>query len=175
LVPKGFPGFRAKEGIHQSRKKRRPPMARLIGVLAIVVLVAAGVGYYLGWLKFSRGDRPGESSVTVTVDQEKIKHDLGQVKKATEKLGKGSGTSASDQTVQGKIERVDVPKRRVTLMTSDHKELTVQVTAETKIRMGEETGRLEDLQPGLPVISHYTARDGKYLCQTLTVETPHGS
>jgi hypothetical protein len=150
-------------------------MARLIAAVTIVVLVAAGLGYYLGWVKFSGSDRPGESSLTVTLDQDKLKHDLSNVRQSTEKLPGRSNTAPNEVTVRGKIERIDVPKQKVTLLTSDRKELTVEVTADTKIRMGEEAARLEDLQPGLTVICQNTSRDGRHVCNILTVEAASSS
>ncbi len=67
------------------------------GLLIVFVLLAAavvGLGFYLGWFHVSTGGTDGNSSATVTVDQDKIKAD----KEAAEEKVKDLGEKAKEKT-----------------------------------------------------------------------------
>lgn len=55
-------------------------MARLIGMLVVVVAVVIGVGLYRGWFHFSSDRSNGDPTYTVTMDKEKIKEDEARAK-----------------------------------------------------------------------------------------------
>ena len=69
-------------------------MRRLLVVLVLLVAVAIGLGFYLGWFNFSTGGADGKPNATITVDQEKIKADA---EKAKEKV-QGFGQKVKERT-----------------------------------------------------------------------------
>jgi hypothetical protein len=48
---------------------------RFLGALAVALVVVACFGYYRGWFDAKSHDSPGQHSVTVTVDKDKINQD----------------------------------------------------------------------------------------------------
>jgi hypothetical protein len=50
-------------------------MIRMLGVLALIVAVVAGLGFYLGWFHFSSGSDGENAHVTVSVDKGRIQED----------------------------------------------------------------------------------------------------
>ena len=81
-------------------------MRRLLAVLVLLMVVAVGVGYYLGWFKFSKGGTDGNSNPGITVDQEKIKADTEKAKKKAQEFGQkvkekaGGGAGAGTEEAQ---------------------------------------------------------------------------
>jgi hypothetical protein len=62
-------------------------MRRLLIVLVLLVVVVAGLGYYLGWYHVSTGGTDGKNSPTITVDQAKIEADKEKAKEKVQDLG----------------------------------------------------------------------------------------
>jgi hypothetical protein len=50
-------------------------MTRFLGVLVLIAAVVLGIGWYLGWFHFGTRTEEGQTHVTLTVDQDKIKSD----------------------------------------------------------------------------------------------------
>jgi hypothetical protein len=50
-------------------------MTRFLGMLVILCVLVAGVGYWRGWFHAESHDDGGQRSMTVTVDQNKIDQD----------------------------------------------------------------------------------------------------
>jgi hypothetical protein len=50
-------------------------MIRMLGVLALIVAVVAGLGFYMGWFHFSSGSDGKNAHVTVSVDKGRIQED----------------------------------------------------------------------------------------------------
>ena len=50
-------------------------MIRLLGILVVIAVVVAGIGYYRGWFHAESRDTNGQSTVTVTVDKDKMDQD----------------------------------------------------------------------------------------------------
>ena len=61
-------------------------MKKLLFLLLVLVVVTGGLGYYLGWFRFStsRDEDTGERNVEMKVDTDKMNTDA---QKAKEKLG----------------------------------------------------------------------------------------
>ena len=80
-------------------------------LLVVVVLLVAGViglGFYQGWFHYSTDDAGGRPSVTVGVDESKMKLDVkkveGQIQKDKEKV-EGLGEKAKDAAA-GRTDKV---------------------------------------------------------------------
>ena len=50
-------------------------MIRFIGVLVVLLALAAGIGYYRGWFRTESTSAGGHNALTVTVDKDKINQD----------------------------------------------------------------------------------------------------
>ena len=61
-------------------------MIRFLGVLIVLLLVIAGIGYYRGWFYAKSHDVRGESTVTVTVDKDKIEQDKASARQQVQEL-----------------------------------------------------------------------------------------
>ncbi|MCX5643745.1 MAG: hypothetical protein NTZ17_03525 [Phycisphaerae bacterium] len=68
-------------------------MIRMLGVLALIVAVVAGLGFYMGWFHFSSGSDGKNAHVTVSVDKGRIQEDKD---KAVDKV-KDLGHQAKDK------------------------------------------------------------------------------
>jgi hypothetical protein len=79
-------------------------MRNMLALLALLVILFAGVGWYLGWYQVQHkvGDT-GNTQVTIDVNARKIGTDL---KRGTEKIeqviDQNSGTATTQQTDKGK-------------------------------------------------------------------------
>jgi hypothetical protein len=76
----GKPGYRRPE------PREAFVMRNLIVALVLLVVVVAGLGYYLGWFHFStsRDPQTGQPGAQITIDQDKVKADA---QKARQKVG----------------------------------------------------------------------------------------
>ena len=69
-------------------------MRKFLGTLVIFALIVAGVGFYRGWFGVSADDQPGETSVELKIDKEKIQQDAEAAsEKARELAGRGKDQS----------------------------------------------------------------------------------
>jgi hypothetical protein len=50
-------------------------MIRLLGMLVVLLIVVAAIGYYRGWFLAESTETNGQRTVTVTVDKDKIDQD----------------------------------------------------------------------------------------------------
>jgi len=69
-------------------------MKRLLVVLVLLVAAVVGLGFYLGWFRFSTGGTDAHPSATITVDPDKIKAD----KEAAQEKVKDLGEKAKEKT-----------------------------------------------------------------------------
>ena len=72
-------------------------MARLIGVLVLVLLIIGVIGYYQGWLSVSSADQGGTTSVNVSIDKEKAKEAPEQAAKKIQEAGRQLKEKVSGQ------------------------------------------------------------------------------
>lgn len=88
-------------------------MRNLLALLALLVLVAGGVGYYRGWFSFHKeASSPGHTNVKIDIDtskigkdlhqsEQKIQHFLDNAGKDKNGAPKGSTSSRTDSSVGG--------------------------------------------------------------------------
>jgi len=57
-------------------------MVKLLGAIALILICVGAVGYYLGWFNFSSSSTDQKSTISVTVDKEKVKHTEEKAKEA---------------------------------------------------------------------------------------------
>ena len=50
-------------------------MIRMLGVLALIVAVVVGLGFYMGWFHFSSGSDGNSTHVTMSMDKGRIQED----------------------------------------------------------------------------------------------------
>jgi hypothetical protein len=50
-------------------------MTRFLGMLVLLAILIAGIGYWRGWFRAESQDANGHSSVTLTVDKDKLSQD----------------------------------------------------------------------------------------------------
>ena len=61
-------------------------MIRLLGMLVVLLAVIAGIGYYRGWFHAGSADINGQSTVTVTVDKDKLNQDKASAQQEVQDL-----------------------------------------------------------------------------------------
>lgn len=76
----------------------------------------------------------------------------------------------NEQTVHGKLQSVDLVKNTFTLLPEGGTAMVVELTDRTRIRIGEKAGTREDLKAGQKVKCVHTTREGKHVCESLSVE-----
>jgi len=62
-------------------------MSRFLGMLVILAVVVACVGFYRGWFRAESHDDHGQSTVTVTVDKDKVNQDKSDLRQDVQNLG----------------------------------------------------------------------------------------
>jgi hypothetical protein len=62
-------------------------MIRLLGMLVVLLIVVAAIGYYRGWFHAESTETNGQRSVTVTVDKDKINQDKASAQQQVQDLG----------------------------------------------------------------------------------------
>jgi hypothetical protein len=66
---------------------RRIPMLRLLGMLVLLLGLAAGFGYYRGWFQARSSDTHGQDTIKLTVDKDKIDQDKASAQQQVQDLG----------------------------------------------------------------------------------------
>lgn len=62
-------------------------MKRMLLGLALIVAVVAGLGFYLGWFRFSSNSDNSSARVTVSVDKDQIQADTDKAVDKVQDLG----------------------------------------------------------------------------------------
>jgi hypothetical protein len=62
-------------------------MIRLLGVLALLLVLVAVIGFYRGWVHAESHDINGQRTVTVTVDKDKVEQDKASAQQQVQDLG----------------------------------------------------------------------------------------
>jgi len=62
-------------------------MIRALLVLALIVAVVAGLGFYMGWFHFSSGSDDRNAHITVSVDKDQIQEDKDKAVDKVQDLG----------------------------------------------------------------------------------------
>lgn len=61
-------------------------MIRFLGMLVVLCVLVAGVGFYRGWFHAGSSDTNGQSTVTVTVDKDKLNQDKASAEQQVQNL-----------------------------------------------------------------------------------------
>jgi uncharacterized protein YxeA len=61
-------------------------MARFLGILLVIVLIIAGVGYYLEWFTLSTHDSGQNTDVKISLDKKKVQEDEERAKEKAREL-----------------------------------------------------------------------------------------
>jgi len=73
-------------------------MVRILLVLALIVAVVAGIGFYRGWFHFSSGSDDNNAHVTVSVDNGQIQEDKDKVVDRVQDLGQQAKDKVATKT-----------------------------------------------------------------------------
>ena len=82
-------------------------MRTLFGLLVVLLVGIAALGFYRGWFHFSTASADQKSSVTITVDQEKLHADEGKAREKMEELGQKAKEKTGVQA-----DKVEQPARQ---------------------------------------------------------------
>jgi hypothetical protein len=148
-------------------------MRRLLGTLAIIVIIVVVVGVYRDWFHFTRSqDQGGETlDLGVQVDKQKIKEDQQALEnKAKEFGGQLRDKAAPEEKATGTIAQVDPTAQRVVVRTTDQKEITVYLESATKVRLNDAQASLKEVHEGDRATVNYSAKDGKNYARSISVE-----
>jgi hypothetical protein len=80
-------------------------MKRLLVVVVLLVVAVVGLGFYLGFFRFSSTGTDDKTNITITVDQEKIKEGKEKVQEKAEELGREIKERTSTPTSKAKEDR----------------------------------------------------------------------
>ena len=139
-------------------------------VFILLLLVAiVGVSIWRGWLTFSRSDGENDSKVgvNVSVDRDKFNKDVNAVKDRLDR--DASPKAAAAGTFSGKISNLDSGNSIVTIASPENKQVTVELTADTRVRMGDRPATRAELRQGQEVRCVHAARDGRQLCEEIVI------
>jgi hypothetical protein len=145
-------------------------------VLLLLVVIGLGIAYHQGWLTFDKKADPqgSKTELSVTLDRDRLKEDVKAVRErageVTKDIRERVQGATSQETVKGQIKNVDMVKNEVTILLPDQKEMTVAVTPETKIMIGNRAGQLMDLRTGQSVTCTHTQKENQLRCHELKVE-----
>jgi len=63
-------------------------MSRMLLVLALIMAVVIGLGFYMGWFHFSSASDDKKAHITVSVDKDQIQKDKDKAVDKVQDLGK---------------------------------------------------------------------------------------
>jgi multidrug efflux pump subunit AcrB len=75
-------------------------MTRALLVLALIVAVVAGLGFYMGWFHFSSGSDGKSAHVTVSVDKGQVQEDTDKAVDKVQDLGQQTQDEVATTTQQ---------------------------------------------------------------------------
>lgn len=153
-------------------------MFKAITALVVLLALGFGVGLYLDWFHLSvkRPAAEGDKKLTVSleVNTEKVKDAAEAAKQKGKEIGAAIkekiDTVAGTETAKGTVVKVEEAEHRLTVMTSENKELTVLVEESSKVRLKDAPMQLKDLQEGDEVTVIYTVKDGKNIARAVTAD-----
>jgi hypothetical protein len=151
-------------------------MGRFVLGLVVLVAIAVGVGFYLGWFDFSarRDAQKDEVNLKVGVDVGRIKSDTAAAKEKVKDFGESVKDkfqrSSTHQSAKGTVDSVNATDSWFKLTTTDDKSLTIDVEPTSQVRLRDDAIPLKDLRAGDRVAVDYEVKDGKTVAQKVTVE-----
>jgi len=134
---------------------------RMIGFVAVCLVVLAGVGLYLDWF-------------SITLNKPKVKEDV----KAVEEGAKHGATAVTDKvhdmlgekTIVGPIHEIATAKQELTILDKEKQDVTIKVVASTSIKIGDKDGSFSDLTADDPVSVKYEAKKDGNVAKTITAQ-----
>jgi hypothetical protein len=146
----------------------------MIGVVAVCLLVVAGLGLYFKWFSISSNTGGDTPDVNVSLNKPKVEHDV----KAAEESAKHGAKSVSDKvhglfgekTIVGPIHEITSDKQELTILDNDKKDVTIKVVASTSIKIGDKASSFSDLKGDDPVSVKYEAKKDGNVARTITVQ-----
>lgn len=154
-------------------------MRGFIAFLAVALLVGVGAAWWFQWWNVSTGPSDkGKSEVRLTVDKDKVKHDVAT---AEDKIKEGvhgfkPGHHEKDKTlvqgapVTGTIRTIAADNRSLTMMNDKNEEVTVRMDAATRVRVGDKEGTLADLRIGDRAAVTYESDKEDRVAKSVTLE-----
>ena len=127
-------------------------MKALIVVFILLVVGAAGLGFYRGWFSFTSDSAGDKSNVTLTVDQDKFQGD----RKAAEEGVQGLGHQAKDNVAGPGVKRRDgtlvgVSGGELTMTDKEGKEHRHALAADVEVTCDGKVCKAADLKPGMRI------------------------
>jgi hypothetical protein len=77
-------------------------MKNLLVVLAVVVAVVVGLGFYQGWFAVAWDSADGKGHITGTLDEDKVREDKNKALETIQDLGHQAKDKAAGPTEKGK-------------------------------------------------------------------------
>ncbi len=127
-------------------------MKRLLFVLVLVGAGAVGLGLYLGWFHIGSDNADGNSSVTLSVDKDKIQKDEKTAVAEVRDLGRqirAKVAESSEQSVDGTV--VSVSDDKLTMTDQEGKEHRHALAANIKVTCDGKTCTAADLKAGMRI------------------------
>jgi hypothetical protein len=150
-------------------------MRKLIIVLIALFVAVAVFGFYLNWFNVStRHDAEDDNKVTVglEIDKDRIKQDTEAARRKAQDLAdKTKNARTGAETAKGTIVRVEEQDQRLTVMTTENKELTIQMDSSSKVRIKAREAPLTELREGDRVTVVFEVKNGHNIARSVTVES----
>ena len=116
--------------------------------------------------------------MAVAVDPERAQSDVRSaarevsvaVRETGERFREGVDRLQGEKSMAGALQSVDATRGAVTVVPDGGTATALELTDQTKIRVGDKQGTRDDLKPGQRVTCSYETVDGKNLCRSITVE-----
>jgi hypothetical protein len=142
---------------------------RLLTTLVFLVAVVLVVGWFRGWVTFTKHSDTADDKVQygVTIDKEKAKRDKENLARKADDAIHGRDES-KPETVTGTIGSIDANQRLV-LKTGSKADLKLEVDQSTQIKVNERTSGLTDLHVGDEASVDYVAKNGKNVARSIAV------
>jgi hypothetical protein len=135
----------------------------MIGLAAVCLLVAAGLGLYFDWFSFS-----------TTLNTPKVEHDVKVVEEGAKHGAKAVGDKVhgllGEKTIIGSIHEITSAKQELTILDSDKQDVTVKVVESTSIKIGDKVSSFSDLKGDDSVSVKYEAKKDGNVARTITVQ-----
>jgi hypothetical protein len=154
-------------------------MRSLFSTLVFLAVIFLLVGWWRGWITFTKqsdADRH-EVGVGVILDKEKAKEDadkLGQKADQAVKQADNKKSQTGPDTTKGTISSID-SNRRLVVRTTNNTEVKIEVDASTRITLNDSTAAFTDLRVGDEATVTYEPREGRNIAKSVTALHRNGA
>jgi hypothetical protein len=147
----------------------------MLGVAAVILVVLAGIGYYLKWFSVSASSTDKNSpDVHLTLNKDKVKEDVKAVEKDLQHDAKLVSDKVhglfGEKSVVGPIREITAATKELTVRDDKKQDVTVKVVASTSIKVNDKDGAFSDLKTDDPVTVKYEATKDGNVARTVTVQ-----